>query len=82
MPFGRAARRTAGNAAAAYAWAGRAYGIPVEVVMPAKAVPAKIAACKAYGATVHLVEGHMGTAGELKNKLVTDDDVYSGAEFL
>jgi len=61
---------SAGNAAAAYAWAGREFGIPVEVVMPAKAVPAKIAACKGYGAVVHLVEGHMGNAGILKDELV------------
>jgi threonine dehydratase len=72
---------SAGNAAAAYAWAGRAYGIPVEVVMPAKAVPAKIAACKAYGATVHLVEGHMGTAGELKNKLVAERGLIDAHPF-
>ncbi len=72
---------SAGNAAAAYAWAGRAYGIPVEVVMPAKAVPAKIAACKAYGAIVHLVDGHMGTAGELKNKLVAERGLIDAHPF-
>jgi threonine dehydratase len=49
--------------------------------MPAKAVPAKIAACKAYGATVHLVEGHMGTAGELKNKLVAERGLIDAHPF-
>jgi len=63
---------SAGNAAAAYAWAGRSYGIPVHVVMPASAVPEKIAACKGYGATVHLNEGHMGNSGVLKDQLVAE----------
>ena len=72
---------SAGNAAAAYAWAGRAYGIPVDVVMPAKAVPAKIAACTAYGATVHLVEGHMGAAGELKDRLVAERGLIDAHPF-
>jgi threonine dehydratase len=72
---------SAGNAAAAYAWAGRAYGIPVEVVMPATAVPAKIAACKAYGAIVHLVDGNMGTAGELKSKLVAERGLIDAHPF-
>ena len=53
---------SAGNAAAAYAWAGREFKVPVHVVMPRSAVPAKIAACESYGATVHLVDGLMGEA--------------------
>lgn len=45
---------SAGNAGQAYAWAGRAAGVPVTVVMPAGAVPSKVAACHGYGARVVL----------------------------
>jgi quinol monooxygenase YgiN len=40
--------------------------------MPKSAVPAKIAACKAYGAEVHLVDGLMGEAGVLKDALIAE----------
>lgn len=46
---------SAGNAAQAYAYAGRAEGVPVTVVMPAAANPMKAAACREYGAEVILV---------------------------
>jgi threonine dehydratase len=45
---------SAGNAGQAYAWAGRAAGVPVTVVMQAAANPAKVAACREYGAEVVL----------------------------
>ncbi len=45
---------SAGNAAQAYAWAGRAAGVPVTVVMPAAAVRSKVDACLGYGAEVVL----------------------------
>ncbi|MEX1172452.1 MAG: threonine/serine dehydratase [Chloroflexota bacterium] len=45
---------SAGNAGQAYAWAGRAAGVPVTVVMPLAAVRSKVEACMAYGARVIL----------------------------
>ncbi|GAA0626234.1 threonine/serine dehydratase [Kribbella sandramycini] len=50
---------SAGNAAGALAWAARDAGIPATVVMAKTAVPAKIDAARAYGATVELVEGDL-----------------------
>ncbi len=52
---------SAGNAGQAYAYAGRAEGVPVTVVMPAGAVALKVAACHGYGARVVL---HGATIGE------------------
>ncbi|HEX8026673.1 MAG TPA: pyridoxal-phosphate dependent enzyme, partial [Candidatus Limnocylindrales bacterium] len=46
---------SAGNAAQAYAYAGREEGVHVTVVMPAAANPMKAAACRDYGAEVILV---------------------------
>jgi len=51
---------SAGNAGQAYAWAGRAAGVPVTVVMPAGAVRTKVDACRAYGARVVLHGEHVG----------------------
>ena len=51
---------SAGNAGQAYAWAGRAVGVPVTVVMPAGAVRSKVDACLAYGARVVLHGDHVG----------------------
>ena len=51
---------SAGNAGQAYAWAGRAAGVPVTVVMPASAVQAKVDACLGYGARVVLHGAHVG----------------------
>ena len=45
---------SAGNHAQGLAWAARAEGIPVRVVMPEKAQPAKIAATRGYGAVIDL----------------------------
>ena len=53
---------SAGNAGAAYAWAGRAAGVPVTVVMPAGAVRSKVEACQGYGARVVLHGAHVGAA--------------------
>ncbi len=53
---------SAGNAGAAYAWAGRAAGVPVTVVMPAGAVRSKVEACLGYGARVVLHGTHVGEA--------------------
>jgi threonine dehydratase len=51
---------SAGNAGQAYAWAGRAAGVPVTVVMPAAANPSKVDACLGYGARVVLHGAHVG----------------------
>jgi threonine dehydratase len=51
---------SAGNAAQAYAWAGRAAGVAVTVVMPAAAVRSKVEASLGYGAEVILHGAHVG----------------------
>ncbi|HET9519681.1 MAG TPA: threonine/serine dehydratase [Candidatus Limnocylindrales bacterium] len=51
---------SAGNAAQAYAWAGRAAGVAVTVVMPAAAVRSKVDASRDYGAEVILHGAHVG----------------------
>ena len=51
---------SAGNAAQAYAWAGRAAGTNVTVVMPAAAVRSKVDACLDYGAEVVLHGADVG----------------------
>jgi threonine dehydratase len=53
---------SAGNAGQAYAWAGRAAGVPITVVMPADAVRSKVDACRGYGARVVLHGAHVGEA--------------------
>lgn len=45
---------SAGNHAQALAYAARARGVPCEVFMPAAAAVSKVAAVRAFGATVHL----------------------------
>jgi threonine dehydratase len=58
---------SAGNAGQAYAWAGRAVGVPVTVVMPLGAVRSKVDACLGYGARVVLHGEHVGdTFGEME----------------
>lgn len=51
---------SAGNAAQALAWAGRAAGVAVTVVMPAAAVRSKVEACLDYGSEVILFGAHVG----------------------
>jgi threonine dehydratase len=53
---------SAGNAGQAYAWAGRAAGVPMTVVMPSGAVRSKVDACMGYGARVVLHGAHVGDA--------------------
>ena len=50
---------SAGNAGAAVAFAARSVGVPGTVVMPSRAVPSKVAACRAYGADVVLTDGDL-----------------------
>jgi threonine dehydratase len=61
---------SAGNAGQAYAWAGRAAGVPVTVVMPAGAVRSKVDACRGYGAEVVLHGAHVGEAWQRVQELV------------
>jgi threonine dehydratase len=51
---------SAGNAAQACAWAGRAVGVPVTVIMPEGAVRSKLDACLDYGAEVVVHGSHVG----------------------
>ncbi len=51
---------SAGNAGQAYAWAGRAAGVGVTVVMPEAAVRSKVDASRDYGAEVILHGAHVG----------------------
>jgi threonine dehydratase len=51
---------SAGNAGQSCAWAGRAAGVPVTVIMPKGAVRSKVEACLGYGARVVLHGRHVG----------------------
>lgn len=69
---------SAGNAGQAYAWAGRASGVPMTVTMPAGAVRTKVDACLGYGARVVLHGVHVGeTLAELER--IRDEE---GLEFV
>jgi threonine dehydratase len=63
---------SAGNAAQAYAWAGREEDIDVTVVMPLRAVRSKVDACRAYGAEVVLHGEHVGSTLERLQELVDE----------
>lgn len=63
---------SAGNAAQAYAWAGRVEGIRVTVTMPAKAVRSKVDACREYGAEVVLHGEHVGETLARLQELVAE----------
>ncbi len=63
---------SAGNAAQAYAWAGRQEGVAVTVVMPAGAVRSKVDACRGYGAEVVLHGTHVGETFERLQELVAE----------
>lgn len=47
---------SAGNHAAAVAYAAKVYGVSAKVVMPASANPARVELCRSLGAEVHLVD--------------------------
>ena len=63
---------SAGNAAQAYAWAGREEGVDLTVVMPLRAVRSKVDACRAYGADVVLHGEHVGSTLERLRELVAE----------
>lgn len=63
---------SAGNAAQAYAWAGREAGVRVTVVMPAAAVRSKVDACRGYGAEVILHGAHVGDTWLKVQELVAE----------
>ena len=64
---------SAGNAGQACAWAGRAVGVPVTVVMPEGAVRSKIDACREYGARVVLHGDHVGDLFAAMERLREDE---------
>ena len=66
---------SAGNAAQAYAYAGRAIGVPVTVVMPAAANPTKAAACRDYGAEVVLVVANFDESWAAMEALAAERDL-------
>ena len=63
---------SAGNAAQAYAWAGRVEGVKVTVTMPARAVRSKVDACREYGAEVVLHGEHVGETLARLQELVAE----------
>jgi threonine dehydratase len=63
---------SAGNAAQAYAWAGREEGVDVTVVMPEGAVRSKVDASLGYGAEVVLHGTHVGETLERLQELVAE----------
>ncbi|HUQ44615.1 MAG TPA: threonine/serine dehydratase [Candidatus Limnocylindria bacterium] len=63
---------SAGNAAQAYAWAGREEGVAVTVVMPAGAVRSKVDASRGYGAEVILHGDHVGETLAKVQELVAE----------
>jgi threonine dehydratase len=63
---------SAGNAAQAYAWAGRAEGVKITVTMPAKAVRSKVDASREYGAEVVLHGEHVGDTLARLQQLVAE----------
>lgn len=78
---------SAGNAAQAIAWAGRAVGLPVTVVMPETAPRTKVEATRGYGAAVHfapdaaqltaIAEGLVAEGLRLLHPF-DDDDIIAG----
>jgi threonine dehydratase len=63
---------SAGNAAQAYAWAGRVEGVAVTVVMPARAVRSKVDASREYGAEVVLHGEHVGETWARVQELIAE----------
>ncbi len=63
---------SAGNAAQAYAWAGRDAGVHATVVMPERAVRSKVDACLGYGAEVVLHGAHVGETLARVHELVAE----------
>ena len=58
-----------GNHGAAVAWAARRDGLRADVFVPGTATPEKLQRIRDYGATLHLVEGHVGEALEACREL-------------
>jgi threonine dehydratase len=56
------AAASGGNHGAAVAWAAGRAGLRADVFVPGSSTPAKLQRIRDYGATLHLVEGHVGDA--------------------
>jgi threonine dehydratase len=72
---------SAGNAGQAYAWAGRAAGVPVTVVMQEAAVRSKVEACLGYGAEVVLHGRDVGEAFAEMHRLREERGLTFGHPF-
>jgi threonine dehydratase len=66
---------SAGNAGQGYAYAGKAAGVPVTVVMPVGANASKVAACRGYGAEVVLEGADVGEALVAMERIRQDRDL-------
>ena len=66
------AAMSAGNHGQAVAWAARGRGIPARIYMPAGAPLPKVAAVRAYGGDVHLVEGGFEDAAEAAREAASE----------
>ncbi|MDD5922028.1 MAG: threonine/serine dehydratase [Eubacteriales bacterium] len=69
---------SSGNHSQGVSYAAKVLGIPVRVYMPENAVPAKVAACRAYGADVTLT----GSTGAEARPVALKDAEESGSPYI
>jgi threonine synthase len=67
---------TAGNAGAALAAYGAAAGLPVRVFAPASTPEPILSTIRAFGATLDLVDGHIGDAGKLARAFAAEQGYF------
>lgn len=59
---GRVTAASGGNHGAAVAWAAERDGLRADIFVPGTSTPTKLERIREYGATLHLVDGHVGDA--------------------